>query len=299
MSLIRKDAGTFTERARFAKANVDAVNDAVAGRGPDNGNPDATMRARMVVNIASTHVPAFCEASRRNQQTPYKNGYDLKKYRVGDGPPTDALKTRELVDRALPIDGQSPANVYFGAVELNGTGVRFYGDVCFVLAPATLPADTVLLDRNSYDLMRSPIREIVDKHRGADQREKARKDEAQKLSGRWGADLGTMAAVKALGILGMRRRRYTTGQISQAIREDEDFMEVLKIGSFGVAQLQEARLSGSDAAHDALVGDRLQSRPAPRLESLLWRERRRRAEQELRSLGVRVRVITNSGRTKD
>lgn len=108
-----------------------------------------------------------------------------------------------------------------------------------------------------------------------------------------------MVALKALQVLGLRTRRYTTGQISEIVRDDEDYMEVLKIGSFGADKLQEARFSAGEAAHDALTGDRLRARPAPRLESLMWRNRRRRAEEALRRRGIRVRVVTTSGRTRD
>jgi hypothetical protein len=129
--------------------------------------------------------------------------------------------------------------------------------------------------------------------------DQARKDEALKLRGIWDRDLGTMTGLKTLQALGLRARRYTTGQISEAVRDDEDYMEVLKIDSFGTDRLQEARISAAEAAHDALTGDRLRSRCAPRMEALIWRERRRRAEEELRRNRVRVRVVTTSGRTKD
>ena len=107
------------------------------------------------------------------------------------------------------------------------------------------------------------------------EREQARASEAVKLAGRWDKDKGPMAALRALQTIGLRLRRYTSGQISEAIRHDEDYIEIIKEGSFGTAELQEARYSAADAAHDALAADRDTNGPPPRLEALQWRERRR------------------------
>jgi hypothetical protein len=287
------------ERKRYSEANAAAIKSAVAGRGPDASTADPEVGARMVVNIAAVHVPAFCEGSRLPDPKPYKNGYDLGNYRIGEPPSDRSLKSREVVDRALPLQGgKVPSNVYFGAVELNGAGIRFYGDICLVLEWGALPGNTVVLDRNSYDLIRAPICEAINK-KDLQFQDEIRKNEALKMRGFWNADLGAMTALKTLQALGLRTRRYTTGQISEAVRDDEDYMEVLKIDSFGTGLLQEARISAAEAAHDALTGDRLRSRCPPRMEALIWRERRRRAEEELRRSGVRVRVVTTSGRTKD
>jgi hypothetical protein len=300
------DAGAeHSELADYVRANAQAIEGAVAGRGPDAAHADAKAGARMVVNISSSHVPAFCEGSRKNEEKPYKNSYDLGKYRyrIGNDPPARKLKDREIVDRALPIAEKEPGkkeveNVYFGAVELNGAGIRFYGDVCLVLT--SVVDGTVILDRNSYDLIRAPIKSRIEvKDRSEAEQEKERENEAWKLCGLWENDLGNIAALKGLQLLGFRTRRYTTGQISDAVRNDEDYMEILRIDSFGTNELQEARFSAAEAAHDALTGDRLRSRPAPRWESLMWRHRRRRAEEELRRNDVRVQVMTTSGRIKD
>jgi hypothetical protein len=171
----------------YTRANADAAKTAAAGRGPDASEPDPNAGTRMVVNLSSVHVPAFCEASRNKELKPYKNAYDLGKYQVGD-PPTktnEKVKARALVDAALPLGGMASAkDVYFGAVELNGPGIRFYGDICLVLRRNALDPDTVVLDRNSYDLIRAPIRNIVDQN-AQSKRPQARKDEALKLCGAW------------------------------------------------------------------------------------------------------------------
>lgn len=283
--------------ADFARANAKAVVRAVEGRGPDDGAQDPRAGARMVVNISSAHVPGFCAASRDGQPRAYKNAYDLQKYRLGDSCPPDHFPTRVKVDSALPLEAPLTAkDVYFGALELNGTGIRFYGDVCLVLGRDTVDGDTVILDRNSYDLVRSPLREIVDAAPDPDLR---RREEAWKLRGLWSRDLGSMASHRVLSALGVRARRCTTGQICEALRDDEDYIEVLKPGSFSARDLQEARISAPEAGRDAFTADRLASGPAPRMEVLLWRERRRKAEEELRLTGVPVTVVTTLGRLKD
>jgi len=296
---IQKAAESDPQEGGFAEANIHAVEYVVAGRGPDADSSDPETGARMVVNIAAVHVPAFCEASRRDEPKPYKNGYDLNKYGIGTRDPDYKPKNREIVDDALPLDvGVTPDNLYFGAVELNGCGIRFYGDVCLVLKPSAIQSNTVVLDRNSYDLIRAPIRDVVDAE-PLDRQADVRQSEAWKLRGLWEVDKGAMAAIKVMGTLGLRQRRFTTGQISEAVRSDEDYMEVLKINSFKTKALQEARFSAADAAHDALTGDRLSQRPSPRLEALMSRFRRRVAENALRDEGVSVRVVTTPGRTKD
>lgn len=136
------------EEKSFAEANVEAVKRSCYGYGPDAANPDPSSGARVVVNIASVHVPDFV----RNG---YKNGYDLGRYRIGQDRQGDTPKTRELVDDALPVSDAS--NVYFGAASLTGAGIRFYGDICMVLKGKAIPASTVVLDRNSYDLVRQPF----------------------------------------------------------------------------------------------------------------------------------------------
>jgi hypothetical protein len=302
----------------------------------------------MVVNISSVHIPAFCEASRRRDNRPYKNGYDLGKFRLGSPPPSSEPNLRETVDAALPLNGARPEDVYFGAVELFGSGIRFYGDVCLVIRKDVVAHDTLVLDRNSFDLISAPLRDRINKSPSSDKAraeearklaqalglkrqrytsgqiaeiigrsfdrisvlfrdrvnkspsaDKARAEEARKLAGRWDEDTGAMAALRVMQTLGLRRRRYTSGQIAETIRQDEDYIEVIKQNSFGADALQEARLSANDAAYDSFTAERTAHGPPPRLESLMWRDRRRVAEHELRREGVTVRVVTSSGRSRD
>lgn len=282
----------------YASANCEAIKRAVKGFGPDSDKDDPRAGARMVVNLSSAYVPAFCEASAKGTGKPYKNGYDLEPVAARKGLPLPVSLNRRVVDEALPLPaGLTPNDIYFGAVELNGAGIRFYGDICLVLKREAVPEDTIVLDRNSYDLLRSPAKEQIARLPISQQPE-ARKATLRRWSGEWARDVGAMAAVKALSVLGLRSRRMTTGQISEAVREDEDYIEVLKRRSFAAADLQEARVSAAEAAHDALVGSRLSKRPMPRLEALIWRNRRSRAEAALRQAGIPLRIVTGAGRTR-
>lgn len=296
--LISSICNSDTELSSYAYANSEAIERAIAGLGTDENNAEPGAGARMTVNMSSVHIPAFCKASMSGEPKPYKNGYDLGNYRIGDPPNKEKLRNREIVDRALPLQGKMPSDVYFGAVELNGAGIRFYGDVCLVIGRNVLDENTQVLDRNSYDLIRAPISHVINARSAQDQ-ETARKSEAERLLGRWNNDTGLMASTKVIPALGPRRRRYTTGQISEGVCNDEDYMEVLKIDSFGTNELEEARISAAEAAHDALTSDRLRTHPVPRMEDLIWRNRRRQAEEELRRCGLSVRIITSSGRMKN
>jgi hypothetical protein len=279
------------EDGAYAHANRDSVRRAILGRDPFGTWTHPTSGARMVVNLSSAHIPAFCNAVKRNDLRPYKNCYDLA--RLGG---RRVSKDRRLVDQALPVSDMT--KVYFGAVELNGAGIRLYGDMCLVLKNDATDDATCVLDRNSFELLRSPVADEFAGRSPADA-VTARQRKLQFWSGLWTKDLGFIAAMKVLRSVGARDRRWTVGQISQAVREDEDYIEVLRMESFGPADLQEARLSSADAAHDALVGNRLLRGPIPRLESLIWRSRRIRAERALRVAGVVVRIVTAAGRTRD
>jgi hypothetical protein len=286
------------DAANYVSANAQAIQRIASGKGPDSDNVDTHAGARMVVNLSSAHVPAFCAASRNKEPSPYKNAYDLDTLARANGEAVPVADRRRLVDAALPLSSakkQTPESTYFGAIELNGAGIRFYGDICLVLKPQAVAADTVVLDRNSYDVLRSPVREEIER---APDLAAARRATLRSWSGLFKRDGASIVAIKVLGLLGARPRRMTTGQISEATRDDEDYIEVLRHRSFSAADLQETRISATDAAHDAWVVSRMRSRPVPRIETLIWQERRAEAERALRACGVNVTVVTTSGRTK-
>lgn len=279
------DKGMERDKKAYLEANAEAVDGVLTGRGPDDSVANAA-GAVMIANISSTHLPDFCKASRRGDPKPYKNTYDLNKNIVGD--PTSR---RVQVDEALPIKFPY-ANAYFGAVAVTGAGIRFYGDVCLVLKAASTPQRTTILDRNSYDLIRSPLKDWI----GGSQTK--RRDAADDLKGEWSLDLSAMASIKVLERMPATSRRLTTGQIAATLLDDEDYIEVVREGSFGAADLLEARTSAADATLEERLERRLQNGPAPSATELLWLRRRRQAERQLRSSGVALRVVVTSGRER-
>jgi hypothetical protein len=303
---IKGQAGTTI--GEYAKANTDAVIAAIAGRGPDDVTSDPTLGARAVCNIPAVHVRAFCEESaRRSQATghqkanfkPYKNGYDLGKYHVGQAPGVE-LKTREVVDAALPLSGHSASDVYFAAVELNGPGVRFYGDICLVLRPDVVSPDTAILESNSYDLVRAPLLENIESAATISKKsiEQERRNRCEARSGKWEADLARLAALKVIAGFVPAERRLTTGNISNGVLTDEDYIEVLKIGTFGAEEVGEARVTAGDIALEGRIGSELREGRVPSAEEILWRQRRRDAFASLRAAGIPVTVVTTTGRVR-
>ncbi len=244
----------------------------------------ASTGALCVANIASAHVPDFCAAKGAG----YLNAYDL--VRLGKNPGAVSA-TRNRVDKAISTVASEPADrIYFLAAELNGTGIRFYGDLCLVLNPAAAIGGTTILETNSYDLVRPP--------RSARTRTDAGlKAEANDMSGSWAKDLPAIAAIK-LFAQRQDHRRVTTGSVSDALLDDEDYIEVLRIGAFGVGDLKEARLSASGVAQDGRIDERTRFGPVPDAAALMWRAQRREAERELAAAGVPVRVVTTSGRAR-
>jgi hypothetical protein len=299
--VVRRLTGKYHSLKQFAHANVDAIENALEGKGPDAKAPDPLAGVRAVVNIASVHVPNFCERSRTHPKQAYLNSYDLKKsnVRVGGAPPDKYWSNREVVDDALaPIHGHAMNEVYFAAAELNGAGIRFYGDICLVLQPAEIAAVTAVLDRNSYDVLRAPFRDAVDRFDSAADQQAARQHILEALSGSFRPDLRTMGAVKVLVTTGERDRRFSTGQISTGILDDEDYIEILKIGSFDVDGIETVRLSAAEAALESHVDQRVQGSPAAAHSMNLWLMDRRMAVRALADAGLDITVIATSGRVK-
>jgi hypothetical protein len=277
----------------MALANADMICRIMAGMGPDKNKPDPACGARVVLNIAAVHVPSFCEAPKDGRA--YKNTYDLKTTQaLTQIPPGSIIPARALVDNILTtVTGTTADQIYFGAVEVNGAGIRFYGDICFVLNGDVPKPDTVVLTSNSYDLIRPPITPSGQKPTPA-----TLKPYVDEMAGLWRAHTAFMATLKTIGSRAVTDRRLTTGQISAAVLDDEDYLEVLKIGSFDVTNLQEARVSAADAAAEVQIGEQLRLGPCPSLAELQWRKHRRAATKALQKQGVRTRTVTTSGRVR-
>ena len=254
----------------FAGANATAV-DVISGR--------RDLGLRMAVNIPAHALLLFLRDKH------YKNAYE-RLAEAGDS--SGPSPTRQSVDDALfPVPLQ-PRDHYFGATVLGGTGVRYYGDYCIVMKEdsQTIPDNTQVLDRNSYDMVFPPLagREPLP-------------DIAQRLRGQWAHDLLAMVKMKILPALGVAPRLATAGVASETLLHDESFVEVHKLGSFGPSDVHEIREAAADAAVEAdIVGRRERGHPLSP-EEIIWVQRRHEVDRELAAVGLRARIIVSAGRT--
>lgn len=277
-----------SDQKLFRQANKVMVERALDGRPRDGVSRNQAYGLRAVINVAAAHVPDVL----RNG---YRNCYDNKLVPIGSKP-ARVSRTRERIDGVIAqlVPGSSKEQLYFAAVELNGSGVRFYGDVCLVVRPSEFDEDAVVLDRNSYDLARPPLAPKD----GKDVDELLRK--AHTIAGTR-ADVPAMATLKIFDGSGDRGRLVTVGQVSQGMVEDEDYIEVplARPGNrLSARHFERGRLSAADVALDARIADEAANGPTPDLVDLLWRERRRRAAKALREEGVPLSTVVSQGRLR-
>jgi hypothetical protein len=280
----------------YVNSSATIVLRAIKGLQIDSDEKNDGAGYRIVVNMSSAHIPTFCK------QSIYKNAYELEASpRVGHKPFKVSAK-RKSVDAALrELTGCEPESLYFAAVELNGSGIGFYGDCCLTLRESAvgkvLPAGSAkLLDRNSYDLIRSPLREEIDETAG--DAEAARAEKAESLSGDFPEALPFIAAIKVLESRPGAGRLLSTGMVSNGVLEDEDYIETLMTQSFRPDDIHEVRLSAADVALDERIRSRGMSGFPPTHAELLWRRRRRVSEGRLSEKRIPVRVVTSTGRTR-
>jgi hypothetical protein len=287
--LLKTFAGAGAKEWR--EADIDTVGQVLTGVSPYSGTRKADGAARVAFNISSAHVPSFVAGC-------YQNRYDLgESNRIGSNPDSAAPDVRQRIDEILGgILNTSYRRIYYGAVEINGSGVRYYGDVSLLLKLEATSDSTLILDRNSFDLICAPLRDKT--HPSGKWDSNAAKAEVKKISGVWGQDLAHMAACKVVREASLQKRRITVGSVSEGVLADEDYMEVIRTERFGSADVGEARLGAADVAVDGLAADRLRRGPTPDWAELLWRHRRRKADQALRTKGVRTRVVVSSGRVR-
>jgi hypothetical protein len=291
------------ELESYRRADAEMIRGALRGYGPHSVQQKAEAGARAVYNLSAAHVPDVVAAGRASETNrPYKNRYDMRAM-LGEPIPS-SQPLRERVDNAIAqlIDQCDGNDLYYGAVEVNGAGIRYYGDICLVLKPSAVEAETLILDRNSFDLGCEPIRTQITMTAKAPRPEADWPAEAVKqaeqLRGRWKDHLADMAISKVLDGGKNVRRRLTTAPISEGVLTDEDYIEVVRVGSFGADLLEEARISAGDAGVDGRIADRLMRGPTPSLVEFQWRHRRRRADQNLATQRVRTRIIVTSGRAR-
>lgn len=256
----------FGEPNPFIEANAEVIAGVLQSR--ESG-------VRAVVNIPADALLSFL------REGTYKNAY---------GRPVVAGRRREPSDTRLRVDGllgfgKRAPEYYFAAVALGGTGIRFYGEYCMVLRPEWVRKSTQVFDRNSYDLVHSPLSSVSDED-----------GLVSSLRGEWATDLVDMLKLKILPILRGVYRLTTAGAISDAVLHDEDFVEVHHRGSFLPDDVEEIRLSPEDEVVQSRIAQRYSQGILPTAEELLWSSRRAVVTEELQRHKVASRVVVSSGR---
>jgi hypothetical protein len=231
---------------------------------------------RMVVNISAQALLGFLAA---------RKYYNLYENPVIGGVRREPSKEREKVDRLLEF-GEEARNFYFGAAALGGTGVRFYGEYCMAMKPSRIDKQTTrLFDRDSYDLLLSPLKDEPDVDVLAKQ-----------LKGNWGSDLMDMLTLKLLPELRGANRLITTGTVSEMILHDQEFVEVHRQQSIFPSDIEEVRHSPDEIAMEARIQSLGNAGIPPTAVERLWLRQRLEVVKALEREGIRYRVVTLHGR---
>jgi hypothetical protein len=284
------------QASAWRNADMETISKAVKGVSLYSDGKKSDGGARVTFNISSAHIPGFVADNNGNA---YKNRYDASGKRIGEQTPSGMLDAREKIDQLLAYKiggGVKPESLYYGAVELNGAGIRYYGDIGLILRVDKVDPQTQILDRNSFDLISEPLRATT--HPNGSWDVLAATEQLVLIAGRWSDDLVNIAICKVLGGGTNPERRITAGGVSQGVLADEDYIEVIRTASFNVTDLAEARVSAADSAVDGMVADRLRRGPTPSWAELMWRNRRRKAEQALRAKRIVTRVVVSAGRVR-
>ncbi|WP_187431192.1 hypothetical protein ROLI_013610 [Roseobacter fucihabitans] len=284
------DTVTEDEKAYFT-ANRDIAKKTLSGNAAyAGGTPRSALCA--VVNLPAVRAVLFLLPSAPSKgHGEYQNRYTYAAT-VGKALPTNGV--REKIDAALADivveNGLTKTNGHYAAMDLNGTGVRYFGDVCLVLKDCTVAADTLILERNGFEVRVPPVAA------GDDTLEA----ELTKWAGKWAKHAVSMAAMRVIDGRPLGRRLMTTGTVSDRLIEDEDYLEVIMHAGFEPKDVAEVRVTAEDAGAEALIGDRARVGLAPTGAEALWRYRRRLATRLARGSGrnMLVRVVTTTGRAR-
>lgn len=236
-------------------------------------NPESGLR--MVVNISADALLSFLAARRY---------YNLYENPVIGGRRRQPSDERRRVDELLDFE-RDPSNYYFGAIALGGTGVRFYGEYCMAMDPASVHSGTRIFDRDSYDLLLSPLKD-----------EPNVTDLAKKLAGHWKPDAIEMLTLKLLPELRGAQQLITTGTVSEMILHDQEFVEVHREGPIFPWDIGEVRQSPDEIAMEARIQARSNAGFAPTMVELRWLQQRQEVIKALEREGIRYRVVTLHGR---
>ena len=231
---------------------------------------------RMVVNISADALLSFLAS---------RHYYNLYAEPMIGGERLDTSKERRDVDGLLGF-GNAAGRFYFGAVALGGTGVRFYGEYCMVMKPSAVKDPwTRIFDRDSYDLLLSPLKDA-----------KSVTALAKQLAGDWKKDLVDMLTLKLLPELRGANGLITTGTVSERILHDQEFVEVHKWGGISLGEIEEVRQSPDEIAMEARIQSRSNAGFPPTAVELRWMQQRDDVVKALERETLHTRVVTLHGR---
>lgn len=233
----------------------------------------------------------------------YKNTYDLEADAEAKGRPFPLVGAkhvvsykRKYVDELIGFKGDDAQSLYFGAVALSGSGIRFYGEYCMLLSENMVAGrNPNVLDRNSYDLIHPPLADRI----GVNAKEAGNaKIEVAWLRTKWTEELNDMLVMKVAPTIDAPHRLVTPGAVAEGVLADEDFAEVHLRGSFAPSDLDEIRFAPEEQALASDILTRIdQSSPLDAVE-WLWVWRRGLVDVACEKRGLRRRVTTAAGRTR-
>ena len=130
--------------ADYRTANAEMIERTLRGTGP-HATSVSKGGMRVVYNISTAYIPNFMRASAAGPAAD-PNRYDIKKANRQLGAGTSGADLRERIDDVVAAVGWPGGtnvreDLYYGAVELNGAGIRYFGDACLVLKPEAMPKD--------------------------------------------------------------------------------------------------------------------------------------------------------------
>jgi hypothetical protein len=201
---------------------------------------------------------------------------------VGSPAPPTVDAERQRVDAAFGL--ANPNEIFFAAISLEGTGVRYYGEYCMVLGIS--PPDSMqIVDRDSYEILFEPLKSDPGVA-------------VPFICGTWHADRAHMAVLKAYPVLDRPERIRTAGVMAQAVLEGEEYIEAhLRYPAhgpprgFGIQELSEVRQDARDIAEAQRIESVWNLGSAPKLEELLFMFRRKGVDQQLSRNAMKSRVV--------
>lgn len=263
---------------KFSAANAKSVEAMASAKGKN-------ARLHVIFNIGSDALRSYAQTG------DYKNAYEQPTI---VGATVNASPTRQHVDELIGL--KNPESFYFCALSSGGVGIRFYGEYCVVLKSGSDSGVKRVLDRNSYDFIRSPLKELL-AHRALTEKQ----DLVKRLeTGFRSKEMGQMLAIKVLQHFNHPSRLLTMGSISEAILADEDYVEALHEGKIPLQSVLEVRSSPLDEMQESGILSKL-GRGQATVEELLWVSRREEVRKALAApctgVALELRTVVGAGRS--